>query len=125
VDKTRNAETFTESSNSIAIASETDRIYQNVDPKSPVIVNDGGSPRFSVQRDGLNDVVVWNPWSEKAAGMSDFSPKDGYKNMSKFQNRSFEVLHSPTDVFPQSALRPDRWQHGRNLRPVIPSRLAR
>ena len=24
---------------------------------------------------------MWNPWTEKAAGMGDFEPKDGYKNM--------------------------------------------
>jgi glucose-6-phosphate 1-epimerase len=32
-------------------------------------------------RDNLQDVVVWNPWTEKAKDMSDFEPKDGYKNM--------------------------------------------
>lgn len=26
-------------------------------------------------------MVVWNPWIEKAKGMADFEPKDGYKNM--------------------------------------------
>lgn len=25
--------------------------------------------------------MVWNPWTEKAAGMGDFAPKDGFKNM--------------------------------------------
>jgi glucose-6-phosphate 1-epimerase len=25
--------------------------------------------------------LVWNPWIEKAKGMGDFEPKDGYKNM--------------------------------------------
>ena len=32
-------------------------------------------------RDSLSDTVVWNPWREKAAKMSDFEPKDGYLNM--------------------------------------------
>jgi len=26
-------------------------------------------------------VVVWNPWVEKAKGMADFGPEDGYKKM--------------------------------------------
>lgn len=46
-----------------------------------MVVNEGGKKAFSVVRDNLNDVVVWNPWIEKAGGMGDFSPKDGYKNM--------------------------------------------
>lgn len=37
--------------------------------------------KFRVVRDNLDDVVVWNPWVDKAAGMGDFQPKDGWKNM--------------------------------------------
>jgi glucose-6-phosphate 1-epimerase len=40
-----------------------------------------GKPRFDVIRDNMSDTVVWNPWIEKAKGMGDFEPKDGYKNM--------------------------------------------
>ena len=36
---------------------------------------------YEVTRDMLADVVVWNPWIEKAKGMSDFGPEDGYKQM--------------------------------------------
>lgn len=46
-----------------------------------MIVNEGGQTAFSVVRDNLNDVVVWNPWTDKAAGMGDFAPKDGFKHM--------------------------------------------
>lgn len=67
---------------SVSIASETDRIYTPVKGHSePVVVNEGGEKVFSVVRDNLDDVVVWNPWIEKAAGMGDFEPKDGWKNM--------------------------------------------
>jgi glucose-6-phosphate 1-epimerase len=34
-----------------------------------------------VSRDNLAQVVVWNPWVDKAEGMADFAPKDGYKQM--------------------------------------------
>lgn len=45
------------------------------------MVTEGGSKVFSIVRDNLNDVVVWNPWTEKAAGIGDFAPKDGFKQM--------------------------------------------
>ena len=38
-------------------------------------------PLFSIVREMLPDVVVWNPWIEKAKGMADFSPDDGYQRM--------------------------------------------
>jgi glucose-6-phosphate 1-epimerase len=64
----------------IAITGEVDRVYENV-PQSTTSVVSGGQPLFDVVRDNLTDVVVWNPWIEKAKGMGDFEPKDGYKNM--------------------------------------------
>ena len=42
---------------------------------------EAGAPRFDVVRDNLPDTVVWNPWREKAAGMGDFAPKDGFTQM--------------------------------------------
>ncbi|KAJ3555294.1 hypothetical protein NPX13_g10382 [Xylaria arbuscula] len=66
----------------VAITGETDRVYTPAKgPSSPVVVTEGGETAFSVVRDNLKDVVVWNPWTEKAAGMGDFEPKDGFKNM--------------------------------------------
>ncbi|KAI1198405.1 galactose mutarotase-like domain-containing protein [Nemania serpens] len=66
----------------VTITGETDRVYTPAKgPSSPVVVTEGGEPAFSVVRDNLKDVVVWNPWSEKAAGIGDFAPKDGFKNM--------------------------------------------
>jgi len=44
-------------------------------------VVEDGTPRFDVVRDNLVDTVIWNPWIEKAKGMGDFEPKDGYKQM--------------------------------------------
>ena len=69
-------------SGAITITGETDRIYRPAKgPSSPVAVVEGGKKTYSVVRDNLDDLVVWNPWIEKAAGMSDFGPKDGWKNM--------------------------------------------
>ncbi|KAK1597408.1 aldose 1-epimerase [Colletotrichum navitas] len=69
-------------SGDLTITSETDRIYTPTGgPKAPVVVLEDGEPVYSIVRDNLDDVVVWNPWVEKAASIGDFSPDDGYKNM--------------------------------------------
>lgn len=67
----------------MAITEETDRVYQGLDPQVPTIVSLAldGKPLFSITREALTDVVVWNPWIEKAKGMADFGPDDAYKNM--------------------------------------------
>ena len=81
VDKVDGAKTKTQSSG-VTIAGEVDRVYTPKGaPSDPVRVIDGGRERFSVVRDNLGDVVVWNPWTDKAAGMGDFAPKDGFKTM--------------------------------------------
>lgn len=71
-------------SGAVTITGETDRVYTPAAGTSePVVVREsgGGEEIFSVARDSLKDVVVWNPWTDKAAGIADFAPKDGYKNM--------------------------------------------
>ncbi|KAH8428509.1 D-hexose-6-phosphate mutarotase [Aspergillus melleus] len=83
VDKTQNASVHTESSPAVAITQETDRVYQSLDPQVPIVVSSAADnkPLYSIAREGLNDVVVWNPWIEKAKGMADFGPDEAYKNM--------------------------------------------
>ncbi|KXH63031.1 aldose 1-epimerase, partial [Colletotrichum nymphaeae SA-01] len=69
-------------SGDVTITQETDRIYTPTGgPRAPVTVLESGKPLFSVVRDNLDNVVVWNPWVDKAQGIADFAPKDGYKNM--------------------------------------------
>jgi glucose-6-phosphate 1-epimerase len=83
IDKTRNASSHTETSSTLAITGETDRVYQNLDPSVPIIVASAADdqPLFSITREAFTDVVVWNPWIEKAKGMADFGPDEAYKNM--------------------------------------------
>ncbi|KAL8994505.1 MAG: hypothetical protein Q9169_005534 [Polycauliona sp. 2 TL-2023] len=64
----------------IAIESETDRIY-TAKPEQAIKILEKGKDRYELTRDMLSDVVVWNPWTEKAKGMADFGPEDGYKKM--------------------------------------------
>jgi glucose-6-phosphate 1-epimerase len=60
---------------------EVDRIYQRVSESKLLQVVALGHPIHTVKREGLPDVVVWNPWIKKSEGMGDFQPKDGYKKM--------------------------------------------
>ncbi|KAK4549439.1 hypothetical protein LTR36_006436 [Oleoguttula mirabilis] len=80
VDKVLNATTHTQSTPSLSITGETDRVYTAIKQDTTSILQDG-KLRLDVIRDNLVDSVVWNPWIEKAKGMGDFEPKDGYKNM--------------------------------------------
>ncbi|KAK4205195.1 galactose mutarotase-like domain-containing protein [Triangularia verruculosa] len=77
IDKVDSASTKTQSGE-IKIEGETDRVYT---ADGPVTVAEDGKTLYTVTRDNLSDVVVWNPWIEKAKGMGDFEPKDGYKEM--------------------------------------------
>lgn len=79
-DKVLNASTHTQAEANLTIAGETDRVYSAI-PQSTTSVLVDGKPRYDVVRDNLPDTVVWNPWKEKAAAMSDFGPDDGYKTM--------------------------------------------
>jgi len=80
VDKVLDASEHVQSSD-ISILGEVDRVYKSI-PQSTTSVLAAGKPRFDVVRDDkLTDVVIWNPWIEKAKGMGDFEPKDGYKHM--------------------------------------------
>lgn len=66
----------------VTVAGEVDRVYQNVEPSNPVEIVSNNKATLSIEnRSNLPDVVVWNPWIEKANDMGDFHPKDGYKNM--------------------------------------------
>jgi len=82
VDKVDGAKTKTQPAGPLTITGETDRVYIPASGSSDAVnVLEGGKKVFTVTRDNLANVVVWNPWTDKAAGMGDFAPKDGFKNM--------------------------------------------
>ena len=69
------------SSGDLAVTSKIDRVYTPAGgPSTPIIVSEGGKKKFSIMRDNLNEVVVWNPWTD-AKAIGDFKPEDGYKQM--------------------------------------------
>lgn len=80
IDKVLNATEQQQTSPTISITGEVDRVYKSIKQDTTSILHDGKS-RFDVQRDNLEDTVTWNPWIEKAKAMGDFSPDDGYKQM--------------------------------------------
>ncbi|EMC99497.1 hypothetical protein BAUCODRAFT_338824 [Baudoinia panamericana UAMH 10762] len=80
IDKMLNATEHQQTNPSLSINGETDRVYMSIKQDTTSILSEGRS-YLDVQRDNLEDSVVWNPWIEKAKGMGDFEPKDGYKKM--------------------------------------------
>lgn len=64
----------------VTVDKNYDRIYQNC--QGPVVVSPVGVGTSSVEIETSNmkDIVVWNPWSEKAKGMSDFGNEE-YRTM--------------------------------------------
>lgn len=75
-------EPYTSSTSALTVKSKVDRVYTPAaGPSGPIVVKEGGKRRFTVVRDNMNEVVVWNPWKEDAEALADFAPKEGYKNM--------------------------------------------
>jgi glucose-6-phosphate 1-epimerase len=61
------------------IDKEVDRIYFHV--SNPVVVNDiSRASSFVISGNSMPDVVLWNPWVEKAKKMSKDLPEDGYND---------------------------------------------
>lgn len=44
------------------------------------MVDEGNQRKIEITKDGLNDVVVWNPWVDKAQKMGDMDDEE-YKEM--------------------------------------------
>ncbi|PYH92894.1 galactose mutarotase-like protein [Aspergillus ellipticus CBS 707.79] len=112
-DKTQGGAVATETSAAVVIDKETDRVYRGLDPKAPVEVVTAGEekPLFSFTREGLADVVVWNPWVEKAKGMADFGPDEAYKNMLCVEAGSVAGW--------QTLEAGDFWEGGQTIRPRL------
>ncbi|TVY45831.1 Glucose-6-phosphate 1-epimerase [Lachnellula subtilissima] len=73
--------TTTSPSAPVTITSVTDRVYTPAGgPEAPVAVLEGRKTKFSIVRDNLNEVVVWNPWTNSKS-IGDFGPVEGWKNM--------------------------------------------
>jgi len=68
-------------SGDLKITAKTDRIYSPAGgPSTSIVVTEGDRLKFTIARDNLNEVVVWNPWTD-AKAIGDFKPIEGYKQM--------------------------------------------
>ncbi|KAL3635655.1 hypothetical protein CASFOL_020202 [Castilleja foliolosa] len=74
-----NRERFTEQGDALTFESEVDRVY--LSSSDAVGVFDHELKRtFVIRKEGLPDVVVWNPWDKKSRAISDFGDEE-YKHM--------------------------------------------
>ncbi|XP_066320313.1 putative glucose-6-phosphate 1-epimerase [Miscanthus floridulus] len=69
----------TEQGDAVVFESEVDKVYLSAPPKI-VIIDHEKKRTFVLRKEGLPDVVVWNPWDKKAKAMPDFGDEE-YKSM--------------------------------------------
>lgn len=80
----------------VEINQEQDRIYPNV--LQPVLLHDKGWQRqITLTGENAPDLVLWNPWIDKARRLSDFSADD-YRSMLCLE--SARVLENACQVLP-------------------------
>jgi glucose-6-phosphate 1-epimerase len=63
----------------VRVAGEVDRVYMDA-PPSLLVRDDAGGLSTRVSTEGFPDVVVWNPWAERARALDDMEP-DGWLRM--------------------------------------------
>ena len=59
----------------IAFSTETDRVYVGA-PEECAVDDKSTGRKIRIAKEGGNAAVVWNPWIDKAARMTDLSPED-------------------------------------------------
>ncbi|KAJ3679229.1 hypothetical protein LUZ60_017240 [Juncus effusus] len=79
LDNLRGKERFTEQGDAIVFESEVDKIYVDAPPKIAIIDHEK-KHTFVLSKNGLPDVVVWNPWEKKSKQISDLGDEE-YKHM--------------------------------------------
>ena len=92
VDKVDDGKIKAASNSEITFSGEVDRQYGNTPSEATVLFK--GKPLYITKSSNLTDTVVWNPWDEKASGMSDFYPKSGYHKMVCVEHGSVSKFQS-------------------------------
>lgn len=68
-----------ESRECIGFDRETDRIYPSA-PDTVILEDKSNRRKMIIEKSGMNDIVLWNPWAEKSKRMEDFGDEE-YKKM--------------------------------------------
>ncbi|GLT46615.1 hypothetical protein SLA2020_203590 [Shorea laevis] len=79
LDNLRQRERFTEQGDAITFESEIDRVYLS-SPNVIAVLDHERKRTYVVRKEGLPDVVVWNPWEKKSKSMTDFGAEE-FKQM--------------------------------------------
>ncbi|EYU32206.1 hypothetical protein ABFS82_02G171000 [Erythranthe guttata] len=72
-------ERFTEQGDAITFESEVDRVYLS-SPQCVAVLDHEKKRTYVIRKEGLPDIVVWNPWEKKSKAMADFGDEE-YKQM--------------------------------------------
>lgn len=72
-------ERYTEQGDAITFENEVDRVYLST-PNVIAVLDHEKKRTFVVRKEGLPDVVVWNPWEKKSKSMLDLGDEE-YKQM--------------------------------------------
>uniref|UniRef100_A0A5B7C8S9 glucose-6-phosphate 1-epimerase n=1 Tax=Davidia involucrata TaxID=16924 RepID=A0A5B7C8S9_DAVIN len=70
---------FTEQGDALTFESEVDRVYLS-SPNVIAVLDHERKRTYVIRKEGLPDVVVWNPWEKKSKLMVDFGDEE-YKQM--------------------------------------------
>ncbi|KAL5203462.1 hypothetical protein ABZP36_014414 [Zizania latifolia] len=70
---------FTEQGDAITFESEVDRVYVS-SPNVIAVLDHEKKRTVVIRKEGLPDIVVWNPWEKKSKTMVDFGDEE-YKQM--------------------------------------------
>ncbi|CAI9781530.1 unnamed protein product [Fraxinus pennsylvanica] len=81
-------ERFTEQGDALTFESEVDRIYLS-SPNCIAVLDHERKRTYVIRKEGLPDVVVWNPWEKKSKAMADFGDEE-YKQMLCVDGAAFE-----------------------------------
>jgi glucose-6-phosphate 1-epimerase len=73
IDQVQGGAQATQDNAVLTVGEEIDRIY--LDVQKPLIVS-CRQRSMSVRKQGFADVVLWNPWADKAAQLADMAPDD-------------------------------------------------